>query len=205
MKNIFNKITSLLDSGKEGANKSKSKKIENLIIIGVLGIVILISSNSIFKSSDIDLQSKEGMVENDITLNYSDSTNSDALEIKIEKVLSKIRGVGKVEVLISYENSGEVIYAYDIRENESVETAGVVGDDELNKSANNEREMVFEDYDNNRKPVIIKEISPKIKGAIIVAEGVNDFNLREDILRATSIILGISVHKIEVFERNTYK
>lgn len=186
-------------------NKNNNKKmIENLIFVGVLGIVILIASNTIFKTTKIETLTYENEQDDILDENIEKNNKEFGLESKVEKILSHIKGVGKVEVLLTYESSMEKIYAFDTRTNESLEAVGNIDDENYNRSVNNEKAIVFNELSNERIPVVIKEIYPKVKGAIIVAEGANDYQLKENIIRATSVILDISVHKVEVFERSPY-
>lgn len=95
----------------EGNNK---KKIENLVVFVIILIITIIVINMILKDDK-----KEGNTEtNSIgkTLAQTDEENyvstTDELEKNLEAILSKIDGVGKANVLITYSQSSETIAMY---------------------------------------------------------------------------------------------
>ena len=105
------KIKSLVEKKTKGDSK---KTVENLIVFLVLLIITVISINVIWgnenskeenKSSDTSYKvladtSNEGNISEDNAYN---------LEKKLEDILSKISGVGKVQVLITYSETSEVV------------------------------------------------------------------------------------------------
>ena len=55
--------------------------------------------------------------------------------------------------------------------------------------------------DNSSNVLIQKKLSPKVEGAIIIANGVDDVNVKKDILSAVEVVTGLATHKIQVFEK----
>ncbi|MCI8361904.1 MAG: hypothetical protein HFJ41_01910 [Clostridia bacterium] len=95
----------------EGNNK---KKIENLVVFVIILIITIIVINMILKDDK-----KEGNTEtNSIgkTLAKTEEPNytntNDELKENLEKILSKIDGVGKANVLITYSQSSEKVAMY---------------------------------------------------------------------------------------------
>lgn len=108
---------------------------------------------------------------------------------ELEKILSQVEGAGKVKVLINYNQSGEKILAYDMESN--------INEKESGKENNSKSEVV---YDGNKMPVILKEYMPKVEGVIIVAQGGNIENVKNQLIAGTVALLGIEQHKIEVLK-----
>ena len=110
LKEQMNKIVNIFKNN-EGNNK---KKIENLVVFVIILIITIIVINIILKDNK-----KEGKTEtNSIgkTLakenTISQSSTKDELQENLETILSKIDGVGKTNVLITYSQSSETIAMY---------------------------------------------------------------------------------------------
>ncbi|MGN1318979.1 MAG: hypothetical protein ACI4VF_08160 [Lachnospirales bacterium] len=147
----------------------KDKKIFALIIIAViLGIVLLSSDN---KVSEIK---EEKVIE-----------NSD-LEKDLENILSKVKGAGRVSVMITYKSGDEKIIAYNTDNQNEKREEGF--------SANEKKEIALAE----NSPVILKEVKPEIEGVLIVCEGGGDINVKNNLIRASMALLNVDVNKIEV-------
>ncbi len=108
------------------------------------------------------------------------STYVDNLENKLEKCLSKVRGAGKVEVIISVSSGMQTVFAtektYQSSKGETVENPLIV----------------------NGKPLVTMESYPEISGVVIVAEGANNLSVKVDLLNACQTFLSISNEKIQI-------
>lgn len=110
----------------------------------------------------------------------------DNLQNRLNNVLSKISGVGKVSVIITLESGFSYEYATD------TETKTVVsGGTETTVTT----ETVIMDGD---KPVVEKEIFPTIKGVVVVAEGAENFAVKMKIQDAVETVLQIEGDKITI-------
>lgn len=49
------------------------------------------------------------------------------------------------------------------------------------------------------KPVILKEIEPKVKGVVVVAQGANDARVKLELYKAVMTLLGVESSDIEIF------
>lgn len=78
--------------------KNKDKKTENLIFLLIILIITLFTMNSILKEDEND--NNENQL---IGAELAEASNvSSSLEKRIESILSKISGVGRVSVLLTY-------------------------------------------------------------------------------------------------------
>lgn len=121
--------------------------------------------------------------------NISTETSTNAIDSRLEEVLSQVEGAGKVKVLINYRQSGEKILAYDMESNTNAKD---------NSTENNSKSEVV--YDGNKMPVVLKEYMPKVEGVIIVAQGGNVESVKRQLISGTVALLGIDEHKIEVLK-----
>lgn len=100
----------------DGNNK---KKTENLVFILILLVITVVAINSIWKDEDssentTNTNNKQLAVKEDITIKTL------TLEEKLENILSKIAGVGNVDVLLTYNETEEIIPIYNTKDKTSV-------------------------------------------------------------------------------------
>lgn len=196
---IKDKIKSLVEKKTGGNNK---KAIENLVVFLVLLIITIISINAIWGK---DKKEKEEITETEYTVlanTIKDSNinegNEYNLQQELEDILSKIEGVGKVKVLVTYTESSEIVAMYNENKNVSVtEEADTTGGTRTIESTDSSKEIIM---DGENKPITEKLIMPKVEGAIIIAEGGGNINIKSNIVQAVSAVTGVATHKIQVFE-----
>jgi len=181
-------------------NQDKRKIIENTIIVIVIGIIIIIASGSFFRKDSV----KEGQ----IPASGGNSTKETVKVVtpeeksEIENILSQIEGAGRVSIMITYFSGKEIVPAYDSKSTESNtnERDNGGGTKSINQ-IDSESKMVFEEEGGNKKPIIIKELQPEVKGVIVVAEGAGDVQVRERLCKAVQVLMDVPIHRIQVFQR----
>lgn len=185
----------------EGDNK---KKIENLIFLLVVLVITIIAINVIWKD---DSNSKSETKNNNKQLanidNNDNSTNyEENLETKLENILEKINGVGKVDVMLTYTESTQIVPIYNKTEkttntNESDSGGGTRKIEESDVS----QEVVYQEKEGKGTIATQKTMSPKIEGAIITAQGAGNSTIKTNIIQAVEAATGLATHKIQVFEK----
>ena len=183
--------------------KNKEKRIENLVFLLVLLIVTLLIINSILKED----KSGNKIGEEDklkgaslISLekdNVSEKTNDLELEKRLETILSKIKGVSNVSVLITYSETEEIVPLYNINNSLSQTEEGDGKEKVVKKDESVSKNVLL---DNSSNVLIEKKLSPKIEGAIVIAKGVSNINVKSNIISAMEAVTGLASHKIQVFE-----
>lgn len=183
--------------------KNKEKRIENLVFLLVLLIVTLLIINSILKED----KSGNKIGEEDklkgaslISLekdNVSEKTNDLELEKRLETILSKIKGVSNVSVLITYSETEEIVPLYNINNSLSQIEEGDGKEKVVKKEESVSKNVLL---DNSSNVLIEKKLSPKIEGAIVIAKGVSNINVKSNIISAMEAVTGLASHKIQVFE-----
>lgn len=191
-------VKEILEKIKKHLEEMNNKKfINNLFIILLISIIFLIVANVFLDSNKekpeyvIDEQLKE--------YNYDiGSDYSNYLEKKLINILSKLNGVGKVNVMITLEDSVEKIAAA----NTTTSTEKTMEND----SEGGTREVLREDLTiqvvtkgNNDSLMVVKEVQPTVQGVIVVAEGADDPATRETLYEAVKTVLGIKANKVQVY------
>ncbi len=160
----------------DGNNK---KKIENLIFFLVILVITIIAINTIWKE---DNNTKSDTSDSTKKLAVQNTTNvEESLETKLENVLSNINGVGNVKVLITYNETEEVIPIYNQSDKKTTTNEeDSSGGKRIIEEVDSSKEVIYQ----NEEIVIQKTITPKIEGAIIIASGANNSTVKTNIIQA---------------------
>lgn len=183
----------------EGDNK---KKIENLIFLLVVLVITIIAINSIWKDDKKEEYTNSNKQLANIDTNNSNNDSEESLETKLESILSKISGVGKVDVMLTYTESTQIVPVYNKTEKTSNtdETDSGGGTRKIEES-DVSQEVVYQNENGENVIATQKKVSPKIEGAIITAEGGGNSNIKTSIIQAVEAATGLATHKIQVFEK----
>ncbi len=156
----------------------KNKHILRLVIILFIGILLLGFGNGAGKKVP---QAEETAMPTEQP--YAET------ERRLEAILSKIRGVGAVDVMLSYDGTGKRVYATEVERKQSKEASKSSSEEHI-------RMLVPEDA-----PVLETETYPKVRGVIAVAEGADSARVREQIICALKAVLAVEEHRIGVFAK----
>jgi len=194
LKNIIKEFTN-----SEGNSK---KKIENLVFLIVILIVTVLILNFILKSDKSSIKEEKPtskvLANNDIDEEESFSNNT---QKQLEKILSTIKGVGKVNVYISYSESSKTIAMYDEKTTtSSTEETDSSGGLRNTTSTQTQKDVIFSEKDGSQVPMTQKVVMPTIEGAIVTAQGAKNANIKTNIINAVKSATGLSIDKIQVFE-----
>ena len=120
------------------------------------------------------------------------------LQENIEDILSKMEGVGKVKVLITYAETSSVEAMYNESQSTSTtEETDSNGGTRVVESSDTKKEIIT---DGSSLPITKKIMLPKIEGAIVIAEGAGNATTKTNIVQAVSAVTGLSTYKVQVFE-----
>ena len=188
---------SLIKSEKKGGKKS----VENLILLAILLIIVIVAINYIWKDNEKAKKDNANSTKvlADTNIKEENTSQNNDLEQKLKKILSNISGVGEVEVLITYSQTSVVNPIYNEDYGESVtEEEDTSGGKRKVSSTTNKKEVVSSNND-----VITQSVtSPQIQGAVVIAKGAGDANVKANIIQAVEAATGLSTYKIQVFEMN---
>ena len=182
-----------------------------LLLAGIL--LLLLSGLWNRKDSSLENHSKEqtdnsGIDSQKISANLSqpgglpNETRGEQIKAELEKrlveILSNVEGVGKVRVMLTLEDYGEVIV---LKDNEKEEVVLAEEDREGgrrdNKEVSQKEETVLAA---EKEPYITKEMSAKVSGALIVCEGGDHPETVLRIVSATEALFWIPSHRIVVLK-----
>nr|WP_218623554.1 stage III sporulation protein AG [Thermoanaerobacter sp. CM-CNRG TB177] len=172
--------------------------VENLTVIFLIGLILLIGASALSKPRPSNNNDNKELV-----LAQKESSSEDyaqKLEKDLKNILSKIEGVGNVEVLITLNSDEEVVAAMDVVEsstttNEKDSSGGIR---ETIQTESNNRVVTSQDTSGQNAPIVLKRIMPEIRGVIVVADGAKDPRLRYELSSAVQTALGIPAYKVKV-------
>lgn len=206
-----NKLKNIIkqEENPEGNNK---KKIENLVFFIVVLIITIVVINVIWNGNnktnnqETNIVNKKLAESQETPSGTSELQNNDIkneLETKLEKILSKIQGVGEVQVCINYQESAEVVAMYNENsKTSSTEETDTSGGTRKIEEIDTQKDIIYKENNGEKTPITKKVIQPKIEGAIITAKGANNAEIKTNIIQAVEAVTGLATHKIQVFEMN---
>ena len=149
-----------------------NKKLQFLLIIVLIIAIVLIFISGVFTTGTNTTKAQATIIDSYV----------DSLETRLSNTLSKVEGAGNVSVVITVESGmqTEIAMKSTIIENEKgvekTETPILV----------------------NGKPVVLRELYPKVVGVLIVAQGANKISVLTKIQEATISLLDIKLSQIEI-------
>ena len=148
------------------------KKIKLILVAGVLlGVVLIIGSNSYSQVSD---DTNQAMAPEKIP-------SDESLEQRLGDLLSKVKGVGEVEVFVTYASTEEKLALKD-------------------KESSGSEQTILKSSSGNSEPYIYKSISPQIDGVIIVAQGGDRDDIKVSISDAVAAVLELPIHRVKILK-----
>ena len=190
--------------------ENNKRNIENLVVFLILLIITVIAINTIWGDKKEEIKQDDGNISyKQLAENFDDniinSNNQQLteynLEQSLEDILSKIAGVGKVDVLVTYSETSEVVAMYnETYTSSNTEETDTNGGTRKIEEVDTNKEIIFEDKDGKQTPITQKVVMPKIEGAIVTAEGAGNVNIKTNIIQAVSAATGLATYRIQVFE-----
>ena len=174
--------------------KNRKKNVENLAIFLIAIVIIIMAGGYIFKEEDTTLVSSENTVGNFF--------DAEVFEKKLANILSKIKGAGNVDVMVSYQAGVETIPLLDTKDRSTVTQETGSDSSRVTEQNDVETSIIFNQEKNgNKNPYISKTIMPKVEGVIVTCDGGGDVTVKADIISAVQAVTGANVNKIQVFPR----
>ena len=200
------KLSKFFEKGEEEQGGNNKKKIENFVFFIVVLIITILAINLIcngkkssYKTNEVDPD--KVLADDQVSSSEEVGETTDNLTQNLENILSKIQGVGDVNVFIHYSESSEVVAMYNENSKSSTtEETDTSGGIRKIQETDTQKDIIYEENNGVKTPMTKKIIQPKIEGAIITAKGAGDANVKTSIIQAVEAATGLATHKIQVFE-----
>jgi len=169
-------------------NLLRKKETLKYALTGVLVGILLIFAGNLYPYQSGKTKQKE-------TASDESSQNA-SLENRMAETFSSIEGAGKVKVMITYFSSSEKVIADETNERQSQESEEAKTASEYSKEV---KKVTLNSTDGS-EPLVVKELSPKIEGIVIIAQGGSDAQVKEALMKAASALTDVPEYKIEVLK-----
>lgn len=168
------------------SNLKKGRNIKIVVIMGLAGIFLIMFSE-LFWSGEEKQKEKNIEVES-ISGNYENYVHD--IENQLKRILEKIDGVGKTEVMVTVVGTEEYIYA----EEEKIKKG--------ENDSSEEKQYVIIGSNGDKQALLKKIVSPEISGVVIICEGGDSNIIKERVYNTISAVLNIPSQRIYVTKSN---
>ncbi len=189
----WKKWKEVLLKGKE-ENSVDKKKLNPLIVGGIILAIALLAGSSIFGSGKKAASPKQTDTVKELSPPKAEEDYLAQVETRLSEALSQIKGAGKVSVIVSVEDGGEKVLATDSKSKSEHRTEN----DSSDMSTEQEENAVMTGQGSGQQPFVVKEKKPNPSGVIVIAEGAGDETVRYELYEAVKALYGISPHRIKV-------
>ncbi len=171
---------------------TSGKRIKLIVALGALGIILILLSDILPERQKSVVASQPE--ENDF---YA---AANALEERLEGIISGIEGVGKARVLVTLESGVRYVYAQETKtSSDATSDTGAGQERKTRKSGSAEEKYIFiEDENGRRRALLITTVEPVVKGVVIICEGADNAKVRLRVTNAATVALGISSAKVSI-------
>lgn len=170
-----------------------------LVLAGVLLLVLsLPSGEGALKEEDAELEEGDGA---DDMAFLAMEKYARRQEKATAEILSKVEGIGEVEVMLTLASSEEKITLQDNSVTEDSSTQGELeGGSRKNTGYQSKEESVLVKKNGEESPYVVQIQSPVIEGVVVVAQGVDSSRKEAEIIEAIQALFPIEPHKIKVMK-----
>lgn len=175
----------------------KKNQIFMVLLAGILLVIIALPT----KQGE-ETRSKNQTEQVPVEKVSNEKTDTDVLEEKLVSALGKVKGVGKVEVMLTRKSSGQKIVEKDkpVSDKTTDEQDNQGGNRVTRESTQGEETVYAQDGSGAQTPYVIEELEPEIQGVVVVAEGGDNPVIVQNITEAVMALFGVEVHKIKVMK-----
>ncbi len=187
-------------------------KRDNLIVLILSGVLLFIialptkeaeavrkeETDSVTKKSGISAV-QEGMNRMETEVNSTQTDYAAYLEDKLQRALSDVSNVGRVEVMITLQSSEELVVEKDVPVNRSnTNETDSEGGTRIISQMESKETTIYRTEGSNSEPYVVKTILPKVEGVLVVAQGAGNGTVDKSITEIVQALFGLEAHKVKV-------
>lgn len=165
------------------------------LVLGLVGVLLLVIAMPVDRAKKQGEKTvlTEASSEKDEkqTGENDEDTATEALEKRLEEVLSLIDGAGKVRVMITLKDTGEKVVEKDTTRRTDSNATGTQGQDMTSSS-------VYERDGSVEIPYISNELTPQVEGVLVVAQGGGNSIVKQHLLQSVMALFPLEAHKITI-------
>ncbi len=137
---------------------------------------------------------------------YAQENFAGNLERQLEELLSEMADVGKSRVMITLKASQELVVEKDepLKRSNTNEKDSAGGSRSISE-IDSEETTVYRTAGNDSEPYVIKTLSPRVEGVVVVAQGAGNGTVNKNITEMVQALFGIEAHKVKVVKMTSSK
>ena len=173
---------------------AENKTYRTVLIAVGLGLMALIFLSGFFGSKSAEPAQE--------TLASADQTTVEdyaaQLENSLTTMLSRIKGVGAVEVMVTIEKGVENIYATEQKTSKQVSNDKSSDTDTKNQENDNTETtyILVKGADGGQQAIAVTQIQPVVKGVVVVCDGGDNAAVEQQVIQAVTTALDITSAKV---------
>ncbi|WP_281725603.1 stage III sporulation protein AG [Lachnoclostridium phocaeense] len=192
-----------MTKGKGGSTWLRKDRLLILLLSGVLLLVITLPISD--ESGESERSGAAGEQSGGVLPGEEDY--AEYMERKLKDVLSKVSGVGEVEVMVTLRSTSEKVVEKDEeKESETMTEQDSQGGTRTTSRNSSSGTTVFgEDgsgTSSGQEPYVTKELTPIVEGVVVIAQGGDEPVTVQNITEAVQALFNVDTHKIKVMKLN---
>lgn len=193
---------------KQPDKKKRSISPKYILLLGGLGIALMIVSQFLQSdSTEIPVSSPEEDVE--ATPTFAREAEKDSMadyeiryENQLRETLEEIIGVNDVSVSVNLAESEKNIYEKNVRTgNQTTSETDREGGTRKVEDVQDEENVVIVRRGDQEEALVIAKEKPAVAGVLVVAEGVDNVQVRAWVVEAVSRLLDVAPHRVSVLPK----
>ena len=202
-KNLSDLFSNKLGNWKKFSLKNLRKdQLLILLLTGILLMVIAVPAGKKKENMSSASNDNTGKSVNGTSAGTDEETYTAYLEDRLNRTLSQIEGAGEVKVMITLKSSAEKVLDKDTESDQETVTEedSQGGTRQSSKTSRTDSES---NSQGSGSPYVSKELSPKIEGVVVIADGGENAVVKENISSAVQALFDIEPHKIRIMKKQT--
>ncbi|MEE0155323.1 MAG: hypothetical protein UEF48_09065 [Agathobaculum butyriciproducens] len=155
-------------------------KYRAVLAILLAGVLLLASGHS-GKEERVQTANTDAAISQDFDLND--------FQQELQARLTAISGAGRVELMLSLDQTEESVYAVNTRQTSGSDSSSLESD-----------VSVVSNGSYGETPVTVKSVLPVFRGAVVLCDGADDASVRLFVTQAVSTVCGIGADKVTVLK-----
>lgn len=201
-----NKLKEWLGKITKGKGSSTRLRKDRLLILLLSGVLLLVITLPVADGSGESERSGAAGEQSGGVL-PGEEDYAEYMERKLKDVLSKVSGVGEVEVMVTLRSTSEKVVEKDEeKESETVTEQDSQGGTRTTSRNSSSGTTVFgEDgsgTSSGQEPYVTKELTPIVEGVVVIAQGGEEPVTVQNITEAVQALFNVDTHKIKVMKLN---
>ena len=180
--------------------EKKPRLLQLILFLGILGMLLIGLSEC--SASPDETHPPVQLTETDA------QKTSEILEQQLLYILERMDGVGRAEVMITMEDSGESYYATEDKTDGNSESIygenGSLSSIQSRRSTEQEY-LLVENDEGHRQALLLSRSEPQVKGVIVICDGADQAVVRQTVTEAVCTVLHITSNRVYVAKAKAEK